>query len=253
MSSDHLLVEGIEGPVVVAVLRKLGVRDVHGGVPEVTSQGDGLEVLNQVVGHCLRSIKQVLHQLLGCVGLHVGFVLHMSGNHAEAVSLAVLNALLQEDLKVGDLGPCEGPDICSESSIGDVAHRGRDLLLQDVVHDVHELPVRGVGVSAPVGRRLLQAQAVPHLAHQRPEARALAQLRRGHLRGVAEGADPAEQHAGHLLVQAYADVLQQRGRQGQSIWDEHRVLDAWEAAKGELCVPEVLELRTLRGVLRRLE
>mmetsp|Transcript_21143 Transcript_21143/g.66885 ORF Transcript_21143/g.66885 Transcript_21143/m.66885 type:complete len:323 (+) Transcript_21143:1805-2773(+) len=247
MSADHLLVQGVEGPVVVAVLTELGVRFVDLRVPEVSGYLQGREVVHGLGAHGLRVVEEILHDLLGGVALHVGLVLHVRRDHAEGVRLAVHDVLLQEDLEVGDLRPRVGPDVRLEGRAGHVADGGRDLLLQDLVHGLHELLVRDVGVFQLA--RGLGHHAAPRLGHEVAEARALAELRRGHLRGVAEGADAAEEHAGGLAVQHRADLLQDRGAEGQAVGDEDRMLLPGHFANGELRVPEVGVLGSLPRAL----
>mmetsp|Transcript_98599 Transcript_98599/g.299253 ORF Transcript_98599/g.299253 Transcript_98599/m.299253 type:complete len:446 (+) Transcript_98599:94-1431(+) len=263
----RVLVVVVEGPVVEAVLGKLLVGALHRRVPEVPSQGDGLDVRDALGAHLLRVLKEVPHEAPGAAALHVGLVLHVRRHHSEDLRLPGLEALLEENLEVGEVGPCEGPDVGPAGCGRDAAYGGGHLLLQHVVRHFDQLLVRELRVvhlqlvGVPVGSGLAaatarlrvfparHAQAALGVAHELAQPPALAELRRGHLGRVAQGAHALEEHAGHLLVDRAADLLQHRRRQLQVVGDEDSVLHPREAGNRKLGIPQVGVLRArLRGL-----
>mmetsp|Transcript_25230 Transcript_25230/g.69361 ORF Transcript_25230/g.69361 Transcript_25230/m.69361 type:complete len:347 (-) Transcript_25230:124-1164(-) len=263
----HRVLVRVEGPLVVPVLRELGVRSVPGGVPQIPLQSERIGPVDGLHAHGLRLLAELLQEFDRLRRLHVGPVLQVRHTHAEDIRLAVLQALLQEDLEVRDARPREGPDIGPKGRIGDAADGGGHLLFQHTVGDIDEGLVREFRVvHVQLRRRVIDrrpatahplvlvsrwgnAQAALRVVHQLSEPAALPKLRRGHLRGVAEGAHAAEQHARHLLVECGADLFQHWLGQLEVVRDKNRVLDAWEAPDRELGVPQVVVLGArLRGL-----
>mmetsp|Transcript_10519 Transcript_10519/g.32708 ORF Transcript_10519/g.32708 Transcript_10519/m.32708 type:complete len:767 (+) Transcript_10519:965-3265(+) len=264
---SRLVLQGLEGPVLKALPAELLVRRVLGRVPEVALQGHGRGPLHDVGAHGLRAIEEALHEAPGHLRLHVGLVLHVRRHHSEDLRLPGLEALLEENLEVGEVGPCEGPDVGPAGCGRDAAYGGGHLLLQHVVRHFDQLLVRELRVvhlqlvGVPVGSGLAaatarlrvfparHAQAALGVAHELAQPPALAELRRGHLGRVAQGAHALEEHAGHLLVDRAADLLQHRRRQLQVVGDEDSVLHPREAGNRKLGIPQVGVLRArLRGL-----